>query len=375
MSQSSTTKAQNEPNHESYRLLESACLIAEEKTNLEAKLMNPNVLSDQRELKKLSYRHKQCEKVLSSAENLKRTLKEIGDAQEMLEASTEDQEFIQAIRTEITLLEEKKISLTRELRSLLMPQDERWQRNCIVEIRAAAGGSEATLFAADLYRMYSRYLERRNWKQEILSSNITEVGGFKEIVFLVKGEDSYRYLRFESGVHRVQRVPETEAQGRIHTSTVTVAVLPEVEEQDISIDPKDLEIETFRASGHGGQHVNVTDSAVRIRHKPTGVMVSCQDERSQMQNRLKAMRILRARVDEIVRKKEIEKQGAERRGQIGSGERSEKIRTYNFPQNRVTDHRIKVSLYRLGEILDGDLFEYHTLLSDEEARRYVQSGS
>lgn len=338
------------------------------------KLLEPQVLSNPKILRETSFRHRKYKEILIQAENLKHTIQEIKEAREILEGGEEDKEFLESLREEISRLEEKKESLTSTLRTMLVPQDERWERNCILEIRAAAGGSEASLFAADIYRMYRRYLERRNWKEEVLSSNVTEIGGFKEIIFTIKGEDAFRYMRFESGVHRVQRVPETEASGRIHTSTATVAVLPEVEEQEANIDPQDLEVETFRASGHGGQHINVTDSAVRIRHIPSGLVVSCQDERSQHQNRLKAMRILRARLHELILKKEEAKQGAERRGQIGTGERSEKIRTYNFPQNRVTDHRIKVTLYRLGEVMDGDLFELHNILLEEEAKLYVEIG-
>jgi peptide chain release factor 1 len=329
------------------RLLERLASIAEEKKELEARLTDRAVLSDPKELKRTSYRYKRCEQILSLGERLRNILKEMEAAEEMLLAGEEDESFLDEIRAEIAELEKRTNLLTSELRALLIPPDERWQRNCIMEIRAAAGGDEAGLFATDLYRMYSRYIERRGWRQEVFSSNATQIGGLKEIVFLVKGEEAFRYMRFESGVHRVQRVPETEASGRIHTSTATVAVLPEAEEKDVAIDPKDLVIETFRASGKGGQHVNVTDSAVRVRHKPTGLTVSCQDERSQHQ-------------------------GAERRVQIGTGERSEKIRTYNFPQNRVTDHRIKVSLYRLGEILAGDLYEFHNLLLEEEARHYAE---
>jgi len=356
------------------RLLERLATVAEEKKELEAKLTDQAVISNPKELKNLSYRYKRCGQILSVGEHLQSTLKELAAAEGMLSAGEEEEGFLDTIRAEIVNLERKRDRLTSELRALLIPPDERWQRNCIIEIRAAAGGDEAGLFAGDLYRMYTRYLERRRWSQEVLSSNPTGIGGFKEIVFLVKGEEAFRYMRFESGVHRVQRVPETEASGRIHTSTVTVAVLPEAEEQDLAIDPKDLVIETFRASGKGGQHVNVTDSAVRIRHKPTGLVASCQDERSQHQNRFRAMRILRARLQDLMRSKEEAREDAERRGQIGTGERSEKIRTYNFPQNRVTDHRIKASLYRLGEILDGDLAEFHSLLLEEEARRYVQNG-
>lgn len=369
-----THKAPSEPKGDARGLLERLQEIAEEKKTLETKLMDQEVFSERAQLKRVSFRHRRCEEILRVGGELKSTVDELNDAEEMISAGGEDEEFLSALKAELPRLEDKKNELIRKLRTLLVPADETWQLNCIVEIRAAAGGDEAGLFAADLYRMYSRYLERKKWKQEVLSSNPTEIGGFKEIVFQVKGEEVFRSLRFESGVHRVQRVPETEASGRIHTSTATVAVLPEAAEQDVDIDPKDLEIDTFRASGRGGQHVNVTDSAVRITHKPTGLSVSCQDERSQHQNRAKAMRILRARLQDLTREREAKEQGAKRRIQIGSGERSEKIRTYNYPQNRVTDHRIKVSLYRLTEILDGDLDEFHNLLLDEEARRYVEAG-
>jgi len=355
-------------------LLEKLTTIKKEKSELERKLLDQSVLSNPAELKKISYRHKRCDEILRKGAELKMTLTEIQDAREMLEESTEDAEFLQGLRAELEALSKKEETLTRELQSLLIPQDERWQRNCIVEIRGAAGGDESTLFAADLYRMFSHYAEKKGWKLEALSSNTTEVGGLKEMVFLIKGEEAYRYMRFESGVHRVQRVPATEASGRIHTSTVTVAVLAEVAEQDVQIDPKELEIDTFRASGRGGQHVNVTDSAVRITHKPTGVVVSCQDERSQHQNRAKAMRILLARIEDRMRSAEEAKQGAVRKAQIGSGDRSEKIRTYNFPQNRVTDHRIKVSLYKLEQVLSGNMEELHSLLFEEEVKRYVEAG-
>ncbi len=370
-----TSKTSDNSRSGAKQLLKHIDNIEKEKAELEKKLIDRTVLSEQRQLKKTAYRHRKCEEILSTGNTLRLTLREIEDTYEMLKEGSEDEEFLSALKSELPLLEEKLAKLVLELRTLLVPQDDLWQRDCIVEIRAAAGGDEAGLFAADLYRMYTHYGERRGWKQEVLSSNTTEVGGFKEIVFLVKGDETFRFLRFESGVHRVQRVPETEASGRIHTSTATVAVLPEAEEQDVNIDPKDLEIDTFRASGAGGQHVNVTDSAIRITHKPSGLVVSCQDERSQHQNKAKAMRILRARLQEYILAKEAAKQGAQRRSQIGSGERSEKIRTYNFPQNRVTDHRIKVSLYKLQEILNGDLFEFHNLLLNEEARQYVEVGN
>ncbi len=369
-----STGAKERPTSDVLRILERLVPLTDEKKKLEAKLLEQTVLSNPAELKKVSYRYKKCIDKLAAGERLQTIIKEIKDTAEMLAAGGEDDNFLAQLKAELAALEARRDRSVSELRTLFLPHDERWERNCIIEIRAAAGGDEAGLFAADLYRMYAHYLERRGWKAELLTSNATEIGGFKEVSFMVKGKEAFRSMRFESGVHRVQRVPHTEASGRIHTSTVTVAVLPEAEEQDLYIDPKDLQMDTFRASGKGGQHVNVTDSAVRITHKPSGLAVSCQDERSQHQNRIKAMRILRAKLQELLREQKEAKLGAERRVQIGTGDRSEKIRTYNFPQNRATDHRIKVSLYRLTEILDGDLLEFHTLLADEESRRYVEAG-
>ena len=244
-----------------------------------------------------------------------------------------------------------------QIKLLLLPKDPNDNRNVIVEIRAGAGGEEASLFAAVLFRMYMRYAERKGWTTEMLSSSETGLGGFKEVIFRIEGEGAYSLLKYESGVHRVQRVPVTEASGRIHTSTATVAVLPEAEEVDVHINPDDLRIDTFRASGAGGQYVNMTDSAVRITHLPTGIVVTCQDERSQLKNRVKAMQLLRAKLYEMELKKQEDELAAERKGQIGTAERSERIRTYNYPQNRVTDHRIGLTLYKLDQILDGDLDE------------------
>ncbi len=253
---------------------------------------------------------------------------------------------------------------------MLLPKDPRDERNVLVEIRAGTGGEEAALFAADLFRMYTRYAERTNWSTELLSVNETELGGFKEIIFMVVGKGAFSRLKYESGVHRVQRVPTTEAGGRIHTSAATVAVLPEAEEVELEINPNDLRIDVYRASGHGGQHVNTTDSAVRITHLPTGMVVTCQDEKSQLKNKEKALKILRARLLDQIEQEQRQKEAQDRRSQIGSGDRSERIRTYNFPQSRVTDHRIGLTLYRLEEILDGDLNEIiDALITTEQTQK------
>jgi len=284
-------------------------------------------------------------------------------------------ELRELARAEVTRLEEQLGSLQAHLQRLLLPQDPRDARDVIVEIRAGAGGDEAGLFAADLYRMYTRYAEDRGWKTELLSAHSTGVGGFKEAIFGIQGRGAYSRFKFESGVHRVQRVPITEASGRIHTSTATVAVLPEVDEVEIHIDPKDLEIEVYGSSGPGGQHMQKNATAVRITHKPTGMVVSCENERSQTQNRLRAMAVLRARLYEQEREKQERELAQARRAQVGSGERSEKIRTYNFPQNRVTDHRIGLTLYRLPAVLNGELDPFiDALAAEEQAERLEEMG-
>jgi peptide chain release factor 1 len=268
-----------------------------------------------------------------------------------------DDEMLALVQDEIEDLEQQEAELTDQLQVLLLPKDPNDEKNVIVEIRAGTGGDEAGLFAADLYRMYVRYAEMQGWKTQVLTSHSTGIGGFKEIIFEVQGRGAYSHLKYESGVHRVQRVPETEASGRIHTSTATVAVLPEMEDVEVEIDPNDIRVDVFRSQGAGGQSVNTTDSAVRITYLPTGMVVTCQDERSQLQNRLRAMAILRSRLYEMEQQRLIEEQGAARRLQVGTGERSEKIRTYNFPQNRVTDHRIGFTSHRLETILEGDMGE------------------
>jgi peptide chain release factor 1 len=286
----------------------------------------------------------------------KKIVKEIEDLEIAL-GEKHDHEFLTLARTELQDLKNKRLDLEQRLKNILTGEDEATGRDVIVEIRQGTGGMEAGLFAADLYRMYTKYAARKSWTIEPMAAHPTELGGFKEIVFSVKGKDAYKGLRFESGVHRVQRVPTTEAQGRIHTSTATVAVLIEPEEIDLAIDPKDLRIDTYRSSGPGGQHMQKTDSAVRITHLPTGTVVTCQDERSQLKNKNKAMRILRAKILDMRQQEELKKISQARKSQIGSGDRSEKIRTYNFPDRRVTDHRINLTLHKLEAILEGDLDE------------------
>ena len=286
-----------------------------------------------------------------------------------------DPEMQDFLRDSLREAEGRAGELEERIKVLLLPVDPRDRKDVIMEIRAGAGGEEAGLFAGDLYRMYTRYAERRGWRTEPLSSSPSELGGFKEVIFSVRGEGAYSRLKFESGVHRVQRIPVTESGGRIHTSTATVAVLPEAEEVEVDIDPADLRVDVFRSTGPGGQSVNTTDSAVRITHLPTGVVVTCQDEKSQLQNREKAMRILRARLLRMEQERQRREQAEERRSQVGTGDRSERIRTYNFPQGRVTDHRIGMTLYRLEEVLDGDLDELiEALATADRAERLAEMG-
>lgn len=310
----------------------------------------------------------ELEEIAEKARHYRQTLARIEEAKQLIDGEDEELSLLATQDLEELLpLQEK---LETELKSLLLPKDKRDERNVILEIRAGTGGEEAALFAADLFRMYTRFAERRNWNVEILSQNETGIGGFKEIIFMVKGRGAYSQLKFESGVHRVQRVPATEASGRIHTSTVTVAVLAEVEEVDIHIPETDIRMDIYRSAGAGGQNVQKNSTAVRITHLPTGIVVACQDERSQLQNRLRAMSILRARLYEIEETRRQQELEETRRSQVGSGERSEKIRTYNYPQNRVTDHRINVSSFNLPAVMDGDLDEFIEELSlrDETER-------
>lgn len=340
--------------------------VARRYEEIERLMADPAIATDHQRLAELAQEQSELRPLMEAYRRYKDVLARLEEARQLLD----DEELADLAREEVRQLEGEKERLEQKIKLLLLPRDPNDERNVIMEIRAGTGGEEAALFAADLARMYMRYAEEKGWKTEILSSNPTGLGGYKEIIFLVKGKGAYSRLKYESGVHRVQRVPETEASGRIHTSTATVAVLPEMEDLEVHIDPRDLRIETFRASGAGGQHVNRTDSAVRVTHLPTGLVVSCQDARSQHQNREKALQILRARLYALEQERRQRELGDQRRTQVGTGERSEKIRTYNFPQNRVTDHRIGLTLYRLQDVLDGDLDEIiEALITADQAER------
>jgi peptide chain release factor 1 len=320
---------------------------------LESEMVRPEIIRDQSNYKKYTKEHSLLSPIIKTFRRYESVQKEIESNRSLLDDP--DPEIKKLAREEIESLKSSLSKLEMDLKSLLLPQDPNDEKNIILEIRAGTGGEEAALFAADLFRAYQKYAELRAWKTEILSQNITGIGGFKEVIMLIEGQKVYSRLKHESGVHRVQRVPETETQGRIHTSAVTVAILPEAEEVDVDINPDDLRIDTFRSSGHGGQHVNVTDSAVRITHIPTGLVVSCQDEKSQHKNKAKAMKVLRSRLLSIQQEEQQLKISEERRNMVGSGDRSERRRTYNFPQGRVTDHRIGLTLYKLDDILQGQL--------------------
>ena len=322
---------------------------------VEAALSDPAAFDDPQRAQELSKEYSRLKELVAAGANYLKTLADLDENRALLRTEAPESEMGQMAKEEVARLEAEEQRLAKIMQFGLVPPDPTDSRNTIIEIRAGAGGSESALFAADLYRMYTRYAEARRWKVETLDSNSSDLGGFKEIIFEVTGTDIFKRLKYESGVHRVQRVPATEAQGRIHTSTATVAVLPEAEEVDIEIKPEEVEINCCRASGKGGQGVNTTDSAVQIIHKPTGLIVRCADERSQQKNRIKAMTVLRSRLLERKVAEENAKYAAQRKDQVGTGERSEKIRTYNFPQNRVTDHRIEVTLYNLANVIDGDL--------------------
>lgn len=347
----------------------------EERFNmLSEKISDPEVIADQDSWRKYCKEHSDLSPIIDKYREYRTAKQTIADDKEMLEAG-QDKDFEEMIRVEMDEAEKTLENVSQELKILLLPKDPNDDKNVIVEIRGGTGGDEAALFAADLMRMYTMYAEANRWKIDILNSSPTDIGGYKEVCFSVEGQGAYSRLKFESGVHRVQRVPSTESSGRIHTSAVTVAVLPEVEEVEVDINPNDLRIDVFRAGGPGGQCVNTTDSAVRITHIPTGIVVSCQDEKSQHKNKDKAMKILRSRIYEVMEAERHKEIADERKSQVGSGDRSERIRTYNFPQGRVTDHRINLTLYKLEQILSGSLDEIiDALITADQSAKLAAGG-
>lgn len=338
-------------------MLEKLKLTEEKYNDIAEKLMNPDIINDTKAYASYMKEYKNLTPIVEKYREYCKILSDKTDAEELLADKSTDEEMRELAEAEIEEAKPKLEEITEELKVMLLPKDPNDDKNVIIEIRGGAGGEEAALFANSLYRMYTMYAESKHWKIEVLNINETELGGIKEISFNVIGEGAYSRLKYESGVHRVQRVPETESQGRVHTSTVTVAVLVEADEVELEINPTDLKIDVFRASGAGGQHINKTESAVRITHLPTGVVVECQDERSQYKNKDRAMKILRSRLYESMLEEQNEKIASERRSQVGTGNRSERIRTYNFPESRLTDHRIGLTIYRLESILNGNLDE------------------
>lgn len=353
-------------------MLELIKKVKERHQELSLMLSDPKILTDSNRYKSVSKEFNDLSEIMDVAQQYEKVLQAMAE-DEKIRKEAKDKDLLEMVKEELAELEKKKTNLEQKLRLLLLPKDPNEGRNIIVEIRAGTGGEEAALFVANLYRMYARYAETKGWKIELLNSNPTGIGGFKEVIFSLEGPESYSLMKFEGGVHRVQRVPVTEASGRIHTSAASVAVLPEADEVDIQIKPEEIRIDVFRSSGPGGQSVNTTDSAVRITHLPTGLVVSCQDEKSQIKNRNKALKVLRARLLDRAQHKQQEKIAKERKSMVGTGDRSEKIRTYNFPQNRVTDHRIGLTLHQLQEILDGKLDEITEALRQKEQEERLQN--
>ena len=356
-------------------MLNKLALVEERFEEICQMLYDPAVIADLEQYSTLLKEHKNLEPVITKFREYKSADEALKESRAMLDEGGLDKDFREMVQEEYELAKESTATLYEELKILLLPKDPNDDRNVIVEIRGGAGGEESALFAGVLYRMYCMYAESKRFKTEVLSSNPTELGGFKEVSFMISGEGAYSRFKFESGVHRVQRVPETETQGRIHTSTATVAVLPEAQDVDVQINPADLQIDTYRASGAGGQHVNKTESAIRIIHIPTGTIVECQDERSQHKNKDKAMKILRSRILEAEREKQMSSIADERKSQVGTGDRSERIRTYNYPQGRISDHRIGLTVYKLEQFLNGDLDEVIDALITYDTAQKLKSES
>ncbi len=357
-------------------MLGKLAFLEEKYKDLSRQISDPEIINDQNRWTKLVKEHSDLEEVVTKYRQYRSVQEELEGANEILIDKDSDEELKEMARMEISELEEQVGTIEEELKILLLPKDPNDDKNVIIEIRAGAGGDEAGLFAADLFRMYTRYAENAGWRIEMLSANSTGLGGFKEVIFMIEGKGAYSMLKYESGVHRVQRIPTTESGGRIHTSTITVAVLPEAEDVDFELDMNEIRIDVFRSSGNGGQSVNTTDSAVRVTHIPTGMVVSCQDEKSQHKNKDKALKILRARLlDNLIQEQQAEI-AEDRKSQVGTGDRSERIRTYNFPQGRITDHRINLTLYKLDNFMDGDIQEMlDTLITTDQARKMAVTGS
>ena len=356
-------------------LLDKLAFTENKYEELSVKISDPSIMANQSEWRKLCKEHAELETLVTVYREYKKVVEDLAANKEMLSEES-DKEMREMLSEEISMLSEKESELENKIQIMLLPKDPNDDKNVFVEIRAGAGGEEAALFAANLFRMYTRYAENNRWTVELMSTNETGIGGFKEAVFMIKGNGAYSKLKYESGVHRVQRVPDTESSGRIHTSTATVAVLPEVDDVEVEINDKDIKFDVFRASGNGGQCVNTTDSAVRLTHLPTGIVISCQDEKSQLKNKEKAMKVLRARLFELAEAERAAGIAEDRKSQVGTGDRSERIRTYNYPQGRVTDHRIGLTLYKLESFLDGDIDEViNALITADQAEKMKQMGN